>query len=146
MVGAPHQTLDNILEDIRFLQELNPHMIGIGPFLSHKDTPFCDCKNGTAEMTLKLLSVFRLIFPTVLLPATTALGSLTPDGREQGIKAGANVVMPNLSPFAVRKLYSLYDNKLSTGSESAQALSELKEKIKSIGYEVTVSRGDFIKE
>ena len=146
MVGAPNQTLENIIEDIRFLQELKPQMIGIGPFLSHKDTPFNDCENGTAEMTLKLLSIFRLMFPTVLLPATTALGSLAPDGRERGIMSGANVVMPNLSPFSVRKLYSLYDNKLSTGSESAQALAELKERIKAIGYEVTVARGDFIEE
>lgn len=144
MVGAPNQTLEDIITDIRFLQELKPHMIGIGPFISHKDTPFNSHKNGTLEMTLKLLSVFRLIFPTVLLPATTALGSISPNGREQGIMAGANVVMPNLSPYAVRKLYSLYDNKLSTGSESAQALAELKERMQNIGYEVTVSRGDFI--
>ena len=145
MVGAPNQTLEDIIKDIRFLQELKPEMIGIGPFISHKDTPFKDCKNGSVELTLKLLSVFRLIFPTVLLPATTALGSLSEDGRERGIMAGANVIMPNLSPYNVRKLYTLYDNKLSTGSESAQALSELKERMKNIGYEIEISRGDFIK-
>lgn len=145
MVGAPGQTLSDIIKDIRFLQELEPQMIGIGPFISHKDTPFKDSENGSIELTLKLLSIFRLIFPTVLLPATTALGSLSEDGRERGIKAGANVIMPNLSPYNVRKLYTLYDNKLSTGSESAQALEELKEKMKNIGYEIEISRGDFIK-
>ena len=144
MVGAPGQTYENIIEDIRFLQELNPQMIGIGPFISHKDTPFHSCKNGTLELTLKLISIFRLIFPSVLLPATTALGTICENGRELGIKAGANVIMPNLSPFSVRKLYTLYDNKLSTGSESAQALSELKLRMKNIGYEIQVSRGDFI--
>lgn len=144
MVGAPNQTNLDILADIRFLQELKPQMIGIGPFISHKDTPFHSCANGTLEMTLKLLSIFRLIFPSVLLPATTALGSICPDGRERGIMSGANVVMPNLSPFAVRKLYTLYDNKLFSGSESAQALSDLKRCMKDIGYEITVERGDFI--
>ena len=145
MVGAPGQTLDDIIKDIRFLQKLEPQMIGIGPFISHKDTPFKDCENGSIELTLKLLSIFRLMFPTILLPATTALGSLSEGGRELGIKAGANVIMPNLSPYNVRKLYTLYDNKLSTGSESAQALAELKEKMKNIGYEIEISRGDFIK-
>lgn len=145
MVGAPNQTLKDIISDIRFLQELEPQMIGIGPFISHKDTPFKDCENGSLELTLKLISVFRLIFPTVLLPATTALGSLSPGGRELGIISGANVIMPNLSPYNVRKLYTLYDNKLSTGSESAQSLSELKSQIKNIGYEIEISRGDFIK-
>ena len=145
MVGAPGQTLDDIIKDIRFLQELKPEMIGIGPFISHKDTPFKNSENGSIEITLKLLSIFRLMFPTILLPATTALGSLSEDGREKGIMAGANVIMPNLSPYNVRKLYTLYDNKLSTGSESAQALENLKEKMKSIGYEIEISRGDFIK-
>lgn len=143
MVGAPGQTLENIIEDIRFLQELNPHMIGIGPFISHKDTPFKDSKNGELELTLKLLSILRLLFPAVLLPATTALGTLSKGGREQGIMAGANVIMPNLSPYSVRKLYSLYDNKLSSGPESAQALEELKNNMKAIGYEIKITRGDY---
>lgn len=143
MVGAPFQTLEDIIADIRFLQELQPEMIGIGPYITHKDTPFADKKSGTLEMTLKLISIFRLIFPSVLLPATTALGTITDGGREQGILAGANVVMPNLSPKSVRKLYSLYDNKLHSGSESAEALAELKSRMAQIGFEIPVSRGDF---
>ena len=143
MVGAPGQTLQHIIEDIRFLQELKPHMIGIGPFISHKDTPFKVHKNGELELTLKLLSILRLLFPSVLLPATTALGTLAKGGREQGIMAGANVIMPNLSPYSVRKLYSLYDNKLSSGPESAQALEDLKNSMKAIGYEIKITRGDF---
>lgn len=143
MVGAPFQTTEDIIADIRFLQELEPQMIGIGPYITHKDTPFADCKNGSVELTLKLISIFRLIFPSVLLPATTALGTLSENGRESGILAGANVVMPNLSPQNFRKLYSLYDNKLSSGSESAQALDELRSRMAAIGFEIPVSRGDF---
>ncbi len=146
MVGAPGQSLENILADLRFLQELRPEMIGIGPFISHKDTPYASSPNGSLELTLKLISILRLIFPHALLPATTALGSLIPGGRELGIKAGANVVMPNLSPPSVRELYSLYDNKLSTGSEAAEALDLLKQNMHDIGYEIPVLRGDFIPE
>jgi len=142
MVGSPYQTTENLISDIRFLQELQPDMIGIGPFLSHKDTPFASFDNGELFLTLRLLSILRLMFPKVLLPATTALGTLADGGRELGIKSGANVVMPNLSPSKNRKLYSLYDNKLATGVESAQGLDLLKEKMKSIGYEVVTDRGD----
>ena len=122
MVGSPYQTASMIVKDLRFMKEFGPHMIGIGPFLSHKDTPFCDMENGTAELTLYLLSVIRLMMPKVLLPATTALGTVTEGGREAGILSGANVVMPNLSPAGVRKKYMLYDNKLSSGSEAAESL------------------------
>ncbi len=144
MVGAPFQTLEDIVSDIRFLQKLKPEMIGIGPYITHKDTPFADKKSGTLELTLKLISIFRLIFPNLLLPATTALGTIAEGGREQGILAGANVVMPNLSPEAVRKLYSLYDNKLHSGSESAEALAELREQMAKIDFDIPISRGDFI--
>ncbi len=143
MVGSPYQTTCNLIEDLRFLQELKPEMIGIGPFISHKNTPFKNEKNGSVELTLKMIAILRLMFPNALLPATTALGTLSDNGREQGIKAGANVVMPNLSPVDTRKLYELYDNKLYSGAESAQSLNELKEKMHKIGYKVVVDRGDY---
>lgn len=143
MVGSPGQTYEHLAEDMMFLLELQPHMIGIGPFISHKDTPFADQKNGSVEMTLFLLGVLRLTFPKVLLPATTALGTLAPDGRERGILAGANVLMPNLSPVGVRKQYSLYDNKICTGEESAQCIHCVKSRVQSVGYEVLTDRGDY---
>lgn len=142
MVGSPYQTASMIVKDLRFMKEFGPHMIGIGPFLSHKDTTFCDMENGTAELTLYLLSVIRLMMPKVLFPATTALGTVTEGGREAGILSGANVVMPNLSPAGVRKKYMLYDNKLSSGSEAAESLDLLRESLSKIGYEIAVSRGD----
>ena len=142
MVGSPFQTLDNLIADLRFLQKLQPQMIGIGPFLSHQDTPFKDEKNGELKLTLRLLSVLRLLFPKVLLPATTALGTVHPLGRELGLKAGANVIMPNLSPTSVRKNYMLYDNKICTGDESAQCRQCTENRVRSIGYEVVTDRGD----
>ncbi len=142
MVGSPGQTLHTLTEDLRYLKMLQPHMIGIGPFIPQKDTPFAGETGGTLRMTLKLLAVLRLIFPKVLLPATTALGTIHPKGRELGILAGANVVMPNLSPEEVRGRYLLYDNKISTGSESAQCWQLLEEQIRSIGYELSFDRGD----
>lgn len=142
MVGSPYQTMEAIAKDLRFMKEFKPHMVGIGPFLSHKDTPFKEMKNGSVELTLYLLSIVRLLLPGVLLPATTALGTAASGGREAGILCGANVVMPNLSPAAVRKKYMLYDNKLSSGSEAAESLGLLKESLKNIGYEIAVSRGD----
>ena len=142
MVGSPYQTASMIVKDLRFMKEFGPHMIGIGPFLSHKDTPFCNMENGTAELTLYLLSVIRLMMPKVLLPATTALGTVTEGGREAGVLRGANVVMPNLSPAGVRKKYMLYDNKLSSGSEAAESLELLRESLSKIGYGIAVSRGD----
>ena len=144
MVGAPFQTTENIISDIRFMQELQPQMIGIGPFIPHKDTVFRDEKGGTLELTLRLLGILRLVFPKVLLPATTALGTISPIGRELGLKTGCNVVMPNLSPVEVRKKYSLYDNKICTGEESAECRNCLQRRIESAGYEIADERGDYI--
>ena len=143
MVGSPYQTTKNLVNDLLFLKELNPHMIGIGPYISQQDTPFADMENGTLEQTLFLLGILRVMFPNVLLPSTTALGTIAPNGRELGLRAGANVVMPNLSPVSVRKKYQLYDNKICTGEESAQCAGCLRRRIESVGYEMTVSRGDF---
>ncbi len=143
MVGSPYQSIENIYEDILFMKELEPHMIGIGPFIRHKDTPFRDFPDGGVRETLLLLSVLRLIFPKALLPATTALGTLDPMGREKGILAGANVLMPNLSPVGVRKKYSLYDNKICTGEEAAECSRCLRRRIESIGYRVSETRGDY---
>lgn len=145
MVSSPYQTVDNIADDLLFLKKLDPEMIGIGPFIPHKDTVFADEKAGDLNLTLFLLSVIRLMLPTVLLPATTALGTINPRGRELGILAGANVVMPNLSPVGVRKKYALYDNKICTGEEAAECMNCLKNRISSIGYELVTDRGDNIK-
>lgn len=142
MVQSPGQTEEDLVADLRFMKEFRPHMIGIGPFLSHRDTPFKEEKSGTAELTVYLLSIIRLMLPEVLLPATTALGTVEEGGRKLGVLAGANVVMPNLSPAGVRKKYMLYDNKLSGGSEAAEHLDLLREEMGSIGFEVAVDRGD----
>ena len=142
MVGSPGQTVDNLVADLRFLQEIRPHMIGIGPFLAHQDTPFAKEPDGSYERTLILLALLRLMFPAVLLPATTALGTIAPDGREKGLLAGANVLMPNLSPVGVREKYALYDNKICTGEESAQCLDCLKQRVQSVGYQIVTGRGD----
>ena len=145
MVGSPGQTTAHIVEDIRFMQDLQPDMIGIGPFLSHKDTPFRDKPNGELKPVLRLLGILRLVFPQVLLPATTALGTMHPQGRELGLQTGANVIMPNLSPVSVRKKYMLYDNKICTGDESAQCRNCLEVRVKSAGYEISMSRGDALR-
>ena len=142
MVGSPYQTIDTIYEDLVFMQELGPHMIGIGPFLAHKDTPFRDEPNGSVQTTLRLLAILRLLFPKVLLPATTALGTADAFGREKGILAGANVLMPNLSPAAVRGKYLLYDGKICTGEEAAECVTCLRNRIERIGYHVAEGRGD----
>ena len=142
MVGAPFQTTENLADDMLFLKDLNPHMVGIGPFIPHHDTQFASEPAGTLELTLYLLGLIRLMLPKVLLPATTALGTISPTGREQGILAGANVVMPNLSPTEVRKDYLLYDNKICTGDESAQCKNCLAQRMESVGYHVVVDRGD----
>ena len=145
MVGSPYQTPANLLADLRFLQELEPDMIGIGPYITHEQTPFADKKSGTAEQTLRLLSILRLMFPYALLPATTALGTIHPNGRELGLKAGGNVVMPNLSPVKVRKLYELYENKICTGEEAAQCRGYLEARVRMAGYEIVTDRGDVAK-
>ena len=142
MVGSPYQTPENLADDMLFLRKLNPQMVGIGPFVPHHDTPFADAPGGTAELTVFMLGLIRLLLPRVLLPATTALGTIDPDGREKGILAGANVVMPNLSPAQVREKYLLYDNKICTGDEAAESLNSLKERMEKIGYHITVDRGD----
>lgn len=143
MVGSPHQTIDHVVEDILFIQQFHPEMIGMGPFIPHHDTPFATSPPGEMKLTLKLLSIFRLMFPDALIPATTALATLAPDGRQRGILAGANVVMPNLSPPAQREKYALYDNKASMGAEAAEGMQKLAEELKSIGYEISKERGDY---
>lgn len=142
MVGSPHQTPDALAKDLKFIEQFQPHMCGIGPFIPQKETPFGQETAGTLELTTYLLSIIRLIQPNILLPSTTALGTIHPTGREQGILAGANVLMPNLSPCAVRKKYMLYDNKISDGDESAQSVNPLKQKMSAIGYEIVTDRGD----
>lgn len=142
MVGSPYQTVDSIIQDLQFLQDLMPDMIGIGPYISHAQTPFCDCSNGTLSQTIRLIAVLRLMFPYALIPATTALGTIHPQGRELGLKAGANVVMPNLSPAGVREKYELYDNKLCTGEEAAQCRGCLEQRVNEAGYRIVTARGD----
>ncbi len=143
MVGSPYQTVENIVEDLRFIKEFSPHMIGIGPFIPHAETPFADKSAGTLEQTLILLGILRLMNPFALLPATTALGTISPNGRERGVLFGANVVMPNLSPVSVRKKYMLYDGKICTGEEAAECRGCLARRMESIGYELAVDRGDY---
>lgn len=144
MVGAPYQTVENLVDDLLFIQKLDPQMVGIGPFVPHRDTKFKDYPSGTVELTTYLTSILRLMNPHLLLPATTALGTIDPRGREKGILAGANVVMPNLSPVAVRKDYSLYDNKICTGEEAAECAGCLGRRLASIDYELVFTRGDYI--
>ncbi len=144
MVGSPYQTVQCIAEDMVFMGEFKPEMIGIGPFLPHKDTPFKDMPKGSYELTLFLLSLSRLMLPEVLLPATTALGTIHPRGREEGVLAGANVIMPNLSPTEVRKNYMLYDNKICTGDTSAACRGCIEARMERIGYKVEITRGDHI--
>lgn len=145
MVGAPCQTTRHIAKDLKFIEEFKPDMCGIGPFVPHKDTIFKNEKAGSADLTCYLLSIIRLIHPNILLPATTALGTVENDGREKGILSGANIVMPNLSPISVREKYALYDNKISTGAEGAEQRKELEKRMKAIGYEVVTDRGDVVK-
>lgn len=146
MVGSPYQTAEYLAEDMMFLADLKPHMVGIGPFIPHKDTPFANEQSGTLELTLYILGLTRLLLPEVLLPATTALGTISPNGRELGMMAGANVVMPNLSPSMVREKYLLYNDKAYTDLEAAEGVRDLQECMKRIGYEVVVSRGDWLGE
>ena len=144
MVGSPKQTTEHIIDDLMFIKELKPHMVGIGPFIPHCDTPFNNEKAGNMRVTLNLLAILRLMQPNLLIPATTALGTIDAQGRELGILAGANVVMPNLSPVNVRKKYMLYDNKICTGEEAAECAFCMHNRIKKIGYEVAIAKGDCI--
>lgn len=145
MVGSPYQTMENLVEDLLFLKELDPHMVGIGPFIPHADTIFAREKGGTVEITLLMIAITRLLLPKALIPATTALGTIDPMGREKGLMAGANVLMPNLSPAGVRKDYSLYDNKICTGEEAAEGLDCLGKRIRAAGFETDFSRGDYFR-
>lgn len=146
MVGSPYQTTENLIKDLRFLSELQPDMIGIGPYITHADTPFASFSNGNLHLTLRLVAILRLMFPYALIPSTTALGTIHPQGRELGLKAGANVVMPNLSPVDVRKLYALYENKICTGEEAAQCRGCLEKRVISAGYRIVTDIGNVKKE
>lgn len=146
MVGSPYQTTENLIKDLRFLSELQPDMIGIGPYITHADTPFASFSNGNLYLTLRLVAILRLMFPYALIPSTTALGTIHPQGRELGLKAGANVVMPNLSPVDVRKLYALYENKICTGEEAAQCRGCLEKRVISAGYRIVTDIGNVKKE
>ena len=143
MVGSPGQTIGHLVEDLLFIERFHPEMIGIGPFIPHAETPFANKPAGSIKLTLKLLSILRLMHPSALIPATTALASLSSDGRERGILAGANVVMPNLSPSSVREKYSLYNQKAAFGSEAAEGLKLLEEQLNKIGYTISNERGDY---
>ncbi len=142
MIGSPGQTMEYIIKDLRFLQGFKPEMVGMGPFIPHHDTIYANEKAGSVDLTLRLLSVIRLMLPWVLLPATTALGTLDPMGREKGLMAGANVLMPNLSPVKVRDKYTLYDDKICTGEEAAECIRCLKMRVSKTGYEIVQDRGD----
>ena len=143
MVGSPYQTLETLKKDLAFIADFRPEMVGIGPFIPATGTPFEQHSAGSIELTLRLIAILRLLLPNALLPATTALGTLHPTGRERAIAAGANVIMPNLSPQDTRALYSIYNNKLSTGSEAAETVADIRARLKAIGFETPVDRGDF---
>ncbi|MDR2184783.1 MAG: [FeFe] hydrogenase H-cluster radical SAM maturase HydE [Treponema sp.] len=143
MVGTPFQTPENLLEDLRFIEELKPHMVGIGPFIPQADTPFGNHPPGGFRQTLRMVALTRLLLPQALIPATTALGTISPFGREKGLMAGANVVMPNLSPKDVRKLYALYDNKICTGDEAAECRLCMEGRIRNFGFVPNMARGDY---
>lgn len=145
MVGSPGQTIETLKKDLDFIADFRPEMVGIGPFIPAAGTPFEKHPAGSVELTLRLLAILRILHPHVLLPATTALGTLHPQGRERAINAGANVVMPNLSPQDTRALYSIYNNKLSTHSEAAETVADTRARLKAIGFDIPVDRGDFSK-
>ena len=144
MVGSPGQTIDTLYEDLVFIKELQPEMVGIGPFIPHHDTQFAKEPAGSVEMTLFLLAVIRILLPKVLLPATPALGTMDPRGREKGLAVGANVVMPNLSPVKNRKQYELYDNKICTGEDAAECRGCLSRRVESVGLHLVSDRGDAV--
>ena len=145
MVGSPYQTVDHIVEDLMFIKELDPEMVGLGPFIPHKDTQFAQFPAGDEDETLYIIGIIRLLLPNALIPATTALGTIDENGREKGILAGANVLMPNLSPIGVREKYALYDNKICTGEEAAEGNEKLRKRMAAIGYQVVEKRGDYSK-
>ncbi|MCL2326665.1 MAG: [FeFe] hydrogenase H-cluster radical SAM maturase HydE [Proteobacteria bacterium] len=142
MVGSPFQTTEDIVSDLRFLQTLKPDMIGVGPYIPHAGTPFSGHRAGALDLTLRVLAILRLMFPCALIPSTTALGSIHPEGRELGLKAGANVVMPNLSPLRVRTLYALYENKICTDEEAAESRAKLERRVENAGYQIVTDIGN----
>jgi len=146
MVGSPYQTTECLIEDLRFLQELQPDMVGIGPYISHQNTPFRNQKNGDFHLCLRLIAILRLMFPNILIPATTALGTIDIRGRELGLAAGANVVMPNLSPVQFRKQYELYDHKICTGEEAAECKMCLERRVEAAGYKIVTHIGNVMKK
>ena len=146
MVGSPGQTPATLAKDMVFMQEFRPQMVGVGPFLPHKDTPFRAEKPGSVELTLFVLALCRLMLPGVLLPATTALGTAEADGRVRGVLAGCNVIMPNLSPASVRKKYMLYDNKAGSDLTAEEGIALLRQQMEAIGYGVVIGRGDYQEE
>lgn len=146
MVGSPFQSYENLAEELLFLKKIKPQMVGIGPFITHQDTPFSNFNNGSSELTTFMLSLIRLTLPSVLLPATTALGTIDSLGREKGIMSGANVVMPNLSPTGTKKKYALYDNKICTGDEAGQCINCLKARIEKTGNKIVIAKGDYKNE
>ena len=143
MVGSPYQTIENIAEDLMFIKDFEPQMVGIGPFIPHKDTDFFGEGAGSLELTLFLIGILRIMLPNALIPATTAVGTIDPQGREKAILVGANVLMPNLSPVKVRNKYLLYDNKICTGEEAAECRICLQSRVERIGYKIVVDRGDY---
>ncbi|MBR4312584.1 MAG: [Bacteroidaceae bacterium] len=143
MIGVKGQTVKHIVEDLKLLERMQPEMVGIGPFLPHPATPLCDEPAGTLSLTLATIAIVRLLLPHALIPSTTALATLIPTGRTEGILSGANVVMPNLSPSSVRAKYAIYENKASWGAEAAEGLAALENELHNIGYHIDYTRGDF---
>ena len=143
MIGVKGQTIDDIVEDLQLIGRMQPQMVGIGPFMPHSSTPLGGEPAGDLRLTLAAVAITRLMLPSALIPSTTALATLSPAGRLEGILSGANVVMPNLSPSDIRAKYAIYENKASWGKEAAEGLAALDEELKTIGYHIDYSRGDF---
>ena len=143
MIGVKGQTIGHIVEDLKLMERMRPEMVGIGPFIPHPSTPLGSEPAGALGLTLATLAIARLLLPQALIPSTTALATLTPTGRLEGILSGANVVMPNLSPSDVRAKYAIYENKASWGAEAAEGLAALEAELSSIGYHIDYTRGDF---
>ena len=143
MIGVKGQTIDHIVEDLLLIERMQPEMVGIGPFLPHRATPLGEEPAGELRLTLATIAIVRLMLPHALLPSTTALATLTPRGRLEGILSGANVVMPNLSPSSVRAKYAIYENKASWGKEAAEGIAALNSELETIGYHIDFSRGDY---
>lgn len=146
MIGVRGQSVDDLVDDLLLMERIRPQMIGIGPFIPHRNTPLGDYPAGSVELTLLMLSIVRLMHPSALIPSTTALATLSAEGRRMGILSGANVVMPNLTPPSERKKYAIYEDKASSGSEAVEGLRALEQELNEIGYHIDYSRGDYKKE